>query len=139
MIAACRRLYGAIAALDDAVARRAGLSLNDLRALNLLEAGPTTPRAVAEALGLTSGAVTGLLDRLEAAGLVARRPHPTDRRSVEVVGTERMFAELGPPYRAVAQALSALAEAYPPEEAEAAIRHLTDAAAAYEAATARLR
>ena len=66
-----------------ALARRAGISQNDLDALEHLEAaGSLTQRDLGERLALTSGAVTMLADRLEAAGLVRRRPHPGDRRYV---------------------------------------------------------
>ena len=66
-----------------ALARRAGISQSDLDALEHLEAaGSLTQRELGERLSLTSGAVTMLADRLEAAGLVRRRPHPGDRRYV---------------------------------------------------------
>lgn len=54
----------------------------------LQEHGPTAQRALADALGVTPRTVTGLVDGLEAAGLVTRRPHPTDRRSSLVTFTE---------------------------------------------------
>ena len=64
-----------------ALARRARISETDLDALEHLEAdGPLTQRELGERLSITSGAVTMLVDRLEAAGWVARRPHPHDRR-----------------------------------------------------------
>jgi DNA-binding MarR family transcriptional regulator len=66
-----------------ALARRAGISETDLDALEHLEAeGPLTQRDLGERLSITSGAVTMLIDRLEAAGWVRRGPHPTDRRYV---------------------------------------------------------
>ena len=66
-----------------ALARRAGISGTDLDALEHLEAdGPLTQRDLGERLSLTSGAVTMLVDRLEQAGWVHRRPHPGDRRYV---------------------------------------------------------
>ena len=64
-----------------AVARQARISETDLDALEHLEAeGPLTQRELGERLSVTSGAVTMLVDRLEAAGWVTRRPHPDDRR-----------------------------------------------------------
>jgi DNA-binding MarR family transcriptional regulator len=66
-----------------ALARRAGISQTDLDALEHLEAaGSLTQRELGDRLSLTSGAVTMLADRLEAAGLVRRLPHPADRRYV---------------------------------------------------------
>lgn len=48
-----------------------------------------TPTALYEATMVTSGAMTGRLDRLEKAGLIQRVPHPTDRRGVVVQLTDR--------------------------------------------------
>jgi DNA-binding MarR family transcriptional regulator len=64
-----------------ALAKRAGVSGTDLDALEYLEAeGPLTQRDLGDRLALTSGAITMLVDRLEHAGWVKRRPHPDDRR-----------------------------------------------------------
>lgn len=46
--------------------------------------GPVPPGRIAEHTGLTTGAITGMIDRLEKAGYVERRPNPADRRSVLV-------------------------------------------------------
>jgi DNA-binding MarR family transcriptional regulator len=46
-----------------------------------------TPTALYEATMVTSGAMTGRIDRLEAAGLAERRPDPSDRRGVLVALT----------------------------------------------------
>ncbi len=48
-----------------------------------------TPTALYEATMVTSGAMTNRLDRLEKAGLIARAPHPQDRRGVIVQLTEK--------------------------------------------------
>ena len=64
-----------------ALARHAGITATDLDALEHLEAdGPLTQRELGDRLSLTSGAITMLVDRLERAGWVNRRPHPSDRR-----------------------------------------------------------
>ncbi len=57
------------------VAERLGLSVSDLRAWDLLVGlGPLSAREFADLTGLTPGAVTGLIDRLEKAGAVKRTP-----------------------------------------------------------------
>lgn len=48
-----------------------------------------TPTALYEATMVTSGAMTSRLDRLERAGLIARAPHPQDRRGVIVQLTDK--------------------------------------------------
>jgi DNA-binding MarR family transcriptional regulator len=47
--------------------------------------GPATAGQLATWTGLTTGAITAMLDRLEKAGFVRREPHPDDRRKVVVV------------------------------------------------------
>ena len=67
------------------VAIRFGLSESDVEALELLiDTGATTAGRLAELTGLTTGAVTRVIDRLEQAGYVRRVPDPADRRRVVV-------------------------------------------------------
>jgi DNA-binding MarR family transcriptional regulator len=88
-------------AFDEALAALLSLNPTDLRCLELaIEIPGLTAGRLAELSGLTSGAVTGVLDRLEKAGYVVRKPDPSDRRSVtiEPVATEvaRVEAALAP-------------------------------------------
>ena len=55
----------------------------------LRETGPTTQRVLADSLRVSARHVTGLVDDLERLELVARAPHPTDRRATVVSFTER--------------------------------------------------
>lgn len=105
VIMAGRRIHAAIDAIDYAIAEHLGVHRNDLRALNLLEEGPLSPRIIADRVGLTSGSVTALIDRLEKAGFVERRPSKTDRRSIEVGITPHRYAEIGMLYRQCADGL----------------------------------
>jgi DNA-binding MarR family transcriptional regulator len=67
------------------VAIRFGLSESDIETLEqLIEMGATTAGKLSEITGLTSGAVTRVVDRLEQAGFVRRVPDPADRRRVIV-------------------------------------------------------
>lgn len=50
---------------------------------------PMQPSELADRLAITTSGITGRLDRLERAGLVVRRPHPEDRRGVEVFTTSK--------------------------------------------------
>src|SRR5688572_13170340 len=56
--------------------------------------GPSTQRALAEALRVSPRNVTGLVDALAEAGYVTRAPHPTDRRATLVSLTERGTASM---------------------------------------------
>ena len=67
------------------VAIRFGLSESDVEALEvLLDTGAATAGRLSELMGLSSGAVTRVIDRLEQAGYVKRVPDPADRRRVVV-------------------------------------------------------
>jgi MarR family len=64
--AALRTYQRSVDAFDETVARYLGVNRTDLRALDvLLEQGQTAPGFLADALGLTTGSVTAMLDRLE--------------------------------------------------------------------------
>jgi DNA-binding MarR family transcriptional regulator len=84
-----RALSTEIDRLDQAAADRYGLNRTDMRALDILgRAGPLAPTALAGLLGFTTGGVTTVLDRLEKAGYIRRRPDPGDRRRQLVETTE---------------------------------------------------
>ena len=105
LILASRRIHGAIDAIDYGISERLNIHRNDLRALNLLEDDSLSPRLIGESLGLTSGSVTALIDRLEKAGFVERKRSETDRRSIEVGITQHRYAEIASLYRQCADSL----------------------------------
>lgn len=76
------------AAVDDfdrELARLLGVNETDLRCLEILMATEEiAPRELSTRLGLTTGSVTTMLDRLEKLGYLTRTPHPTDRRKTLV-------------------------------------------------------
>ena len=82
---------------DSLVMEKAGLNRTDWRCLDILGTrGPMAAGQLADAVRLTTGAITGVLDRLEAAGLVRRLRDMDDRRRVNVEVTEEL-ARLGAP------------------------------------------
>jgi DNA-binding MarR family transcriptional regulator len=84
---------------DSVVAELAGLNRTDWRCLDLLGTrGPMTAGQLAEAAHLTSGAVTGVLDHLEDAGLVRRVRDTADRRRVIVETTPEVERRAAPVY-----------------------------------------
>src|SRR5919202_1584682 len=76
-------------AVDQAAADYMGINRTDLRCLDILDRSgkPITAGALADHSGLTTGAVTTVIDRLERAGLAQRLPDPGDRRRVLVEPT----------------------------------------------------
>jgi DNA-binding MarR family transcriptional regulator len=82
-MAEVRQLYAAMQRFDLLAAKALGVNLTDLRCINVLRDGELTPSEIGARLGLTSGSVTALVDRLELLGAV-RRTRQADRRSVGV-------------------------------------------------------
>src|ERR1700740_798874 len=79
--------------LDPAAADLYGLNRTDMRALEIVgRAGPLTPTDLARLLGFTTGGVTTVLDRLERADYIRRRPASGDRRRLLVEVTEATTA-----------------------------------------------
>jgi DNA-binding MarR family transcriptional regulator len=75
---------------EDAASEYFGVNRTAMRCMDVLErAGQLTPGEIARQTGLTSGAVTALLDRLERAGWVRRLRDETDRRRIQVELTEK--------------------------------------------------
>jgi DNA-binding MarR family transcriptional regulator len=80
-------------AFDNLAAERLGVNRTDLHCLNTLEnAGGLTAGELARETGLTTGAVTGVIDRLERAGYARRVPDPEDRRRVKVEVTPEFYS-----------------------------------------------
>jgi DNA-binding MarR family transcriptional regulator len=77
---------------DSLAAEQLGVNHTDLHCLNVIEnSGGLTAGKLAAQSGLTNGAVTGVLDRLERAGFAQRVPDPTDRRRVNVEVTPAFY------------------------------------------------
>jgi DNA-binding MarR family transcriptional regulator len=75
-------------AYDEAVGVRLGLNMAERHCIGLLHGGPQSAGAIATATGLTPAAVTALIDRLEARGLLTRMRSLEDRRKVVIEATE---------------------------------------------------
>jgi len=96
LIAAYRANTSQEGAFDALAADKLGLSLTDLQCLDLVQAsGGMTAGELATASGLTTGAVTAVIDRLELAGYVRRLRDGSDRRKVNVEVTPRHYEEAG--------------------------------------------
>lgn len=138
VVAASRAVYAAIDLVDATVAERLGVHRSDLRALNLLEQGPRTPSEIGAALGLTSGAVTALVDRLERAGFAHRVRAAADRRSVQVALPPAAYAQVGRLYGTIARGISAAFADLNADEIAATTRGLARFAEGCRAGVARL-
>ena len=102
--------------LSQAVADRVGLSATELLAMDLISRqGQMTAGQLARELQLTTGAITGLVDRLQKAGYVRRVADPDDRRRVFIRATAKE-AKVGQLYRPLATGLRRAIEGYSEQE-----------------------
>jgi DNA-binding MarR family transcriptional regulator len=100
--------------------------------------GPLTQRDLGRRLSLTSRAVTMLVDRLEHAGWVHRRPHPGDRRYVQIELSPLAAASTPEGLAAYHSRIQALADDVPAGQREAVAAFLAAATDAAAAAVAEL-
>jgi DNA-binding MarR family transcriptional regulator len=83
-------------AFDEAAASKLGLNRTDLRCLAVMaEQGPVSVGDIGKAIGLTRGATTTALDRVERAGYARRVRHPSDRRGVLIEMTDKARTAAG--------------------------------------------
>jgi DNA-binding MarR family transcriptional regulator len=112
------------------VATRVGLNSTDLECLDLLYlAGVTTAGTLAKHTGLTSGATTAVIDRLERAGFVKRRRDATDRRCVLVEVVPASAEWIQPLYEVLLRKIAGLNEDYDEGQLKVVVDYLSRALA----------
>jgi DNA-binding MarR family transcriptional regulator len=117
VVRALRRVSFQGSILGQTVAVRLGLSESDIDALELLiDTGAATAGKLAEIMGLTTGAVTRVIDRLEQAGYVRREADPTDRRRVVVEVVPERVATIESLLDSLERAAAQEVERYSPEQ-----------------------
>jgi DNA-binding MarR family transcriptional regulator len=100
-----------------AIAERFGLHPTDLECLDLISLrGEASAGGLAQATGLTSGAVTALIDRLEKAGYVVRAADPHDRRRTLIRIRERAAAPIRAVYQPVQSEMFRLWSSFSPRD-----------------------
>jgi DNA-binding MarR family transcriptional regulator len=108
------------------VASRAGISSSDLECLDFLNLEDrVTAGRLAEVTGLTTGAITGVVDRLEKAGLVRRERDDNDRRKVFIVTVPENIAKIGRLYAHLQRAMLKEWETYSDAELRLLLRFMT--------------
>jgi DNA-binding MarR family transcriptional regulator len=140
VISGLRNLDGELDLMDQAIADALGLNRTDTQAMDIISrGGPVTPGALAERIGLTAGAVTTVLDRLEAGGWIRRRHDPSDRRRVLVERNETKARRVAHLYSDLQRATRQLAQHYTDEQLELLRDFLTATAALVTAHRQSLR
>jgi DNA-binding MarR family transcriptional regulator len=126
-------LATAIVVFHEAVGRLLGLSAVERKCLDLLQRlGPVTAGNIGEHTGLTTGAVTRMVDRLGNAGYVRRSADPHDRRKVvvQLLPNERMDALMATAFGPYVEDMTAIMGRYDETELRAILdwaRRTTDA------------
>jgi DNA-binding MarR family transcriptional regulator len=142
------RRSGSLGTLHNrAAADLAGVNETDWECLDVLDwTGPITAGELARRVGITSGAVTGAIDRLERLGLVRRRTDPSDRRKVIVeldLSNQSAWSarnhKLTACFGALAEEIAALNEEFDEEHLDALTRWLRLSNEALERSILRMR
>ena len=135
-----RRVVARALVFHEAVAERLGINATDLKCLELaVGEAEITPSRLAELTGLTSGAITGVLDRLERRGIVRREADPDDRRRVVVRVDPDRAAEITALYQPFLAATTELLAGWPPQQRAALADYLAGVSGALEAEIVRAR
>ncbi len=129
--AASRKYSDTSILMHEAISRKAGLSGTDHKYLGLLiESGPMTAGELSQRTGLTGGAVTGLIDRLEKKKLAKREFDKEDRRKVFIVANEANTMKLLTPlFKDLQQKTTKLLASYTDMELEIITKYMQEATA----------
>ena len=133
LLLACRALGAAFDEQDAVIAAGLHISRNELRLLNALEHGPRPQVDLATQLGLTRGAVTPMVDRLTARGLVQRDISASDRRVNLVSLTPQSWRVLAGQYAPTGQRVLAAVETLSSEAVDHLVTQLLVLTAALHA------
>lgn len=122
-----RRLSYEIVMLHATIGQRLGLSITDHKYLDLIDReSPVHPSRIAELTGLTTGAVTAMVDRLERAGFVERRPDPDDRRRLLLTATGPRIHEIGRLMATLARRTAPVVARYSDDDLDVVARFLDE-------------
>jgi len=137
---ALRRGSAQGAIFGQTVANSVGISGSDLECLDFLNLeGRVTAGRLAEVTGLTTGAITGVVDRLEKAGMVRRERDPDDRRKVFIATVPENVARVGRFYENMQKGMVKLWETYSDAELRLLVGFATKGYETMLAATEELK
>ncbi|MBX6385926.1 MAG: MarR family transcriptional regulator [Microbispora sp.] len=140
LLDALRRTGAWSVSMSQAAAERIGVNTTDLHCLNLLSDGPMTAGELARRAGITTASVTGVIDRLEAAGYVRRERDDSDRRKVMVkLQMRRAAQDVAPVFRPFVQAWRAALDDYTDEQLELIATFLSRTEEVFQSEVGRMR
>jgi DNA-binding MarR family transcriptional regulator len=136
-----RELSTAIVLFHEAVATQLDMSAAEWKCFGLLDLhGPCTAGHLAKLSGFTTGAITGIVDRLERAGHVRRQPNPRDRRStiIHPVDFRELRARVAPLFASLGKAMLEVCGHFTPQQLLAVQDYLRRTTQALRQETAKL-
>ncbi len=137
-----RELSNAVIFFHEAVASHLGMSAAEWKCLGLLDLhGASTASRLAELSGFTTGAITGIVDRLERTGYVRREPHPSDRRSVIVqpIAVQALKERVVPIFQSLGHSMAEIRSRYSEKELVSIGRFIAETTNALHQETAKLK
>lgn len=137
-----RQFTGLGASFFRAASARIGMTVTDMQVIDILHStGPTTAGQLADLTGLTTGAITGMLNRLEESGLVRRERDPNDGRKVIVrlVADREEMHQVGSIFDSPGKAWGEIASHYDEEQIAFLLEFLKRSNAVYRKEIVRLR
>lgn len=135
-----QQLSGATIMFHQAVADQLGLNPTDHKCAGLvLTKGPMSAGELAEATCLTTGAITGVIDRLEKAGFVQRADDPNDRRRVIVCAVPKRIREIARLFDDLTAEMAELSSHYTDAELAVILDFMSRSCNGLYAATRKLR
>jgi DNA-binding MarR family transcriptional regulator len=137
--AAMRDVSGQGVLYSQTVAGRLRMNSTDLECLDHILRGPVTAGRLAQLTGLTTGAITGVIDRLERIGLARRESDPDDRRKTMVRALPAVLERVGPLFQPMERAAMAVLSKYSDAELALILNFLTRARDATLTAMSELR
>ena len=135
------RLYSTQTVLyTQAIADQLGVNLTELVCMGVLSiTGPITAGRLAQLTGLTTGAITGVVDRLVKVGYVTRAQDPSDRRRVIIAPRQAAGEEIAPLFIPMLQKVSETVESYSDAELAVIVDYVINGSNILREETARLR
>ncbi|SDQ50952.1 MarR family winged helix-turn-helix transcriptional regulator [Thermostaphylospora chromogena] len=136
------RLGTGVVLFHSAIAERLGINVTDWRCLEiLLRTGPANPTRLAQHTGMSSAAIAQILGRLERAGLIVRRPDPSDGRRtlVHPISDPERDRELSEAFAGLARRVADLTSSFSEDQLAAIAAFMTGLADIMESEAAALR
>lgn len=123
-----------------AMAEHCGLNTTDWKCGGILDQhGPMTAGELAKATGLTTGAITGVVDRLEKTGFARREPDEQDRRRIIIRPVQEKLEQATEMFAPFLEAMGHLTAQYSAQELATVLDFMRKATAVMNEETARLR